>query len=107
MEGNIAHAFARKWPDVWREIEDEIPYPLGMGEVFDYKSSSEGSFRLILIASTLTHKDTAAEPVKRSIVRTTFERNKLSGRLWYQDHSNCHYARRLETFTTELIHGDD
>lgn len=73
MEGNIARAFARKCPDVWKELEDEIPYPLGYGEVFDYEPSSECSFRLILIASTLSHKDTLTESAKKGIVRTAFK----------------------------------
>jgi hypothetical protein len=24
MEGNIARAFARKWPEIWHELEDEM-----------------------------------------------------------------------------------
>jgi hypothetical protein len=39
MEGNIERAFARKCPDVWKELEDKIPYSLGYGEVFDWEAS--------------------------------------------------------------------
>lgn len=70
MEGNIARAFARKWPDIWSDIEEEIPYPLPLGEVFDYEPASGCPFRLILIASTLNHKDTLTESAKKGIVRT-------------------------------------
>ncbi len=28
MEGNVARAYARRWPDAFEEIEYEIPYPL-------------------------------------------------------------------------------
>lgn len=46
--------------DLVTEISDleEILYPLPLGEVFDYELSSQCPFRLILIASTLNHKDT-------------------------------------------------
>ncbi len=73
MEGNIARAFARKWPDVWKELDDGILYPLGLGEVFEYEPPSECPFRLILISSILSHKDTLTEPAKKGIVRTAFE----------------------------------
>ena len=73
MEGNIARAFARKWPEIWHEIEDEIPYPLPLGEVFDYEPSSECPFRILLIASTLNHRDTLTESAKKGIVRTALD----------------------------------
>jgi hypothetical protein len=70
MEGNIARAFALRWPEIWTEIEDEILYPLPLGDVFDYEPGSDCPFRLILIASTLNHKDTLTESAKKGIVRT-------------------------------------
>jgi len=73
MEGNIARAFARRWPESWSELEDEIPYPLPLGEVFDYAPSSECAFRLILIASTLHHKDAFTGAFKKGVVKTALE----------------------------------
>jgi O-acetyl-ADP-ribose deacetylase (regulator of RNase III) len=73
MEGNIARAFARRWPEIWAEIEEEIPYPLPLGEVFEYEPASESPFRLILVASTLNHKDTLTESEKKSIGRTALD----------------------------------
>lgn len=70
MEGNIARGFARRWPELWGEVEAEIPYPLPLGEVFEYEPASEGPFNLILIAATLNHKDTLSESEKKGIVRT-------------------------------------
>ena len=72
MEGNIARIFAQKWPEVWEEIEDEVPYPLPLGDVYDYKPSSKIPFQLLLIASTLHHRDTLSETAKKSIIRTWF-----------------------------------
>jgi O-acetyl-ADP-ribose deacetylase (regulator of RNase III) len=70
MEGNIARAFARRWPELWTEIEEEIPYPLPLGEVFEYEPTAESPFRLILIAATINHRETLTEPEKKGIVRT-------------------------------------
>ena len=58
---------------MWEEIEEEIPYPLALGKVFDYDLDSDCPFRLILIASTLHHKDSLSEPQKKSVVRTALE----------------------------------
>jgi O-acetyl-ADP-ribose deacetylase (regulator of RNase III) len=73
MEGNVARAFARRWPETWEELEEEIPYPLPLGEVFDYEPVLECPFRHILIASTLNHKDTLSESAKKGIVRTALD----------------------------------
>ena len=82
MEGNIARAFARRWPEVWAEIEEEISYPLTLGEVFEYEPVSESPFRLILIAATLNHKDTLTESAKKSIVRTGLD-NAITAAVGY------------------------
>lgn len=73
MEGNIARAFARRWPEIWNEIEEEIPYPLPLGDVFEYEPAAESPFRLILIAATLNHRDSLTESEKKGIVRTAFD----------------------------------
>lgn len=73
MAGNIAQQFAKKWPDVWAELVDEVPYPIGLGDVFDYEPASECQFRLIILASTLHHKDTLSENGKKAVVRTALE----------------------------------
>jgi hypothetical protein len=74
MEGNTARAFARRWKDTWRKVEHEIPYPLGLGKVFNFAlSSPAGHFMLILVASTLNHKKTVSEGLRKGIVRTAIE----------------------------------
>ncbi|MBI5847176.1 MAG: hypothetical protein HZB31_04380 [Nitrospirae bacterium] len=73
MEGNIARQFSRKWPEVWAELEDEISYPLPLGQVFDYEPVSECPFKLLLIASTLVHMGNLTEYYLKGIVRTAFE----------------------------------
>lgn len=70
MEGGIARAFAKRWPEAWDEIECEIPYPMTLGEVIGVETSPESPFRLVMIASTLHHKDTLSESDKKGVVRT-------------------------------------
>jgi len=69
--GSITLAFARKWPEVWEEIEDELPFPLPLGEVYTMKPSCDCD--LITIASTLHHQNTLSESAKKSVVRTALQ----------------------------------
>ena len=70
MEGNIARVFARRWPEAWEEIEEEITYPLPLGEVFPFEPSSDCPFHILLMASTLNHRDILSEAAKKGIVRS-------------------------------------
>ena len=70
MEGNIARAYARRWPDAWMEIEDEIRYPIRLGRTVAIHPENESGFPLVLIASTLNHVDTLDEQRKAAIVRS-------------------------------------
>lgn len=81
MEGNIARAYARRWPDAWMEIEDEIRYPIPLGRTIATHPKSESGFPLVLIASTLNHVDTLDEQGKAAIVRSAlFEAIQLASR---------------------------
>ena len=41
MEGNIARAFGRKYPDIWEELEYEIEYPISLGSSKIYQTDPE------------------------------------------------------------------
>ena len=71
IEGNICQQFSRKWPRVWKEIEDEIRYPIPLGKVFDYEPVIDCPYRVVLLASTLHHKQVLGEAAKKSIVKST------------------------------------
>lgn len=73
MPGNIAHQFARRWPEVWEEIKEDIRYPIPLGRVFDYEPVCKSPFCLILLASTLNHLDIMTEGQKKNIVKTALE----------------------------------
>ena len=70
MEGNVARAYARRWPDAWMEIEDEIKYPVPLGRAVAIHPENESGFPLVLIASTLHHLDTLTDAQKAGIVRS-------------------------------------
>lgn len=70
MEGNIARAYARSWPDAWMEIEDDIRYPVPLGRTVATHPENESGFPLVLIASTLHHLDALTEDRKAGIVRS-------------------------------------
>lgn len=75
MEGNICRQFEARWPDVWREVQDEISYPIPLGRVFDYEPAGDCPFCWIILASTLNHKDALSASVKKGIVSTALERS--------------------------------
>lgn len=70
LEGNIARSYARRWPDAWMEIEDEIRYPLRLGRTVAIRPENDSGFPLVLVASTLNHVDTLNEQGKAAIVRS-------------------------------------
>jgi hypothetical protein len=89
MEGNIARAYARRWPDAWIEIEDEIKYPVPLGRTVAIHPDNDSGFPLVLIASTLNHVDTLNEQRKAAIVRSALSEAIQLAIL--------HRARRLAT----------
>jgi O-acetyl-ADP-ribose deacetylase (regulator of RNase III) len=70
MEGNVARAFARRWPDAFEEVEDEVSYTLPLGRTIATRPESDCSFPLVLIASTLHHLDVLSDSQKAGIVRS-------------------------------------
>jgi O-acetyl-ADP-ribose deacetylase (regulator of RNase III) len=72
LEGNIARAFARRWPDAWMEIEDEIKYPIPLGRAVAIRPENDSGFSVVLIASTLHHLDALTDARKAGIVRSAF-----------------------------------
>jgi len=74
MEGNLARHFGRKWLDAWEEVQDEMIYPLGLGEVslIALDEQTVCDHRHVIIASTLHHKDTLSSSEIRHVVRSAF-----------------------------------
>ena len=69
MEGNLARAFARIYPDVWEELEYDIEYPipLGMSRVYEIHPDLDCKNSYCFIASTLNHLDTLADDEKLQV----------------------------------------
>ncbi len=63
MEGNIARAFARRYPECWEELSVDIKYPIPLGQSRCYEideglaEDEHCPYRYAVIASTLHHLD--------------------------------------------------
>lgn len=75
MEGNISRQFALRWPDVWQEIQNEMTKPIPLGRVMEFETDGECPFRLVLLASTLHHREVLSDAVKQGIIRDATERS--------------------------------
>jgi hypothetical protein len=67
MEGNVARAFAKLWPDAYEEATDQLVYPVQLGSVRPTFTESECPFRSIIFASTLHHLDVLSDADKLQI----------------------------------------
>lgn len=74
MEGNIARAFSRHYPECWEELSLDIDYPIPLGQSRLYEIDEGGAedescpYRYVLIASTLHHLDTLDNEQKTQII---------------------------------------
>jgi len=75
MEGNISRQFALRWPKVWREIQDEMRHPIPLGKVMEFETAGDCSFRLILLAATLHHREVLSDAAKQGIIRDATEKS--------------------------------
>jgi predicted adenylyl cyclase CyaB len=69
MGGNLALAFARRWPDAFMEIEDQIQYPVPLGRTILVRPKSDCPFEYVLVATTLHHLDILDEVAKLATIR--------------------------------------
>jgi O-acetyl-ADP-ribose deacetylase (regulator of RNase III) len=68
MGGTVAHGFARRWPEVFGEIEDQIGYPVPSGRAVATWPTSECPFLRVFMAATLHHLDVLADSQKAGVV---------------------------------------
>lgn len=61
LQGNIACAFARRWPDAFEEIAAQIAYPLPLGRAVLIRAETDCPFQAVLFASTLHHLEVLSE----------------------------------------------
>ncbi len=75
MEGNLCRQLEARWSDVWSEVQSEISYPIPLGKVFYYEPLVDSPFGLIMLASTLHHKDALSLSVKKGIISSVTEKS--------------------------------
>ncbi len=74
MEGNIARAFERKYPECWEELNLDIQYPIPLGqsrlyEIDDGLAEDENCpYRYAVIASTLHHLENLNNQERQQII---------------------------------------
>ncbi|MBZ0195702.1 MAG: hypothetical protein K8G78_11515 [Deltaproteobacteria bacterium] len=69
LEGNLARTFARKWPDAFMDVEDQIRYLVPLGRTVATFPENECGFPLVLVASTLHHVDVLSDEQKLGVIR--------------------------------------
>jgi hypothetical protein len=74
MEGNVARAFERRYPDLWEELSTEIEYPLPLGrcDILEIDHYYTCPHRFAVIASTLHHHPPLSDQQKRSVAESAF-----------------------------------
>lgn len=72
LEGNLARAYARRWPDSFEELGYEIPYPLPLGRAVAVRIEDDSPFRVIVLASTLHHLDVLDERQKVAVTTSAY-----------------------------------
>lgn len=70
MDGNIARAFGRLYPDAWEELEYDIDYPIALGsaKIVSIEPDLGCTNSYCILASTLNHIDVLAHKEKLKIV---------------------------------------
>lgn len=67
LEGNIARAFKRKYPDAWEAIEPEISYPIPLGSVQLIRIDPDAGcpYSYCFLVSILNHVETLKDQQKK------------------------------------------
>lgn len=96
MEGNIARAFAKKYPTAWELLEYEITYPipLGMSNIFNIEDDDDCNQKFCIIASTLHHLDVLEQSSKGNIINSALR--------YALTQANNH---QLKSFCTTIMKG--
>ena len=68
MGRTVAHAFARRWPAAFGEIEDQIAYPVPSGRAVATWPESECPFPTVFMAAMLHHLDVLPDSPKAGVV---------------------------------------
>ncbi len=94
LEGNLARAFERRFPDDWKDMQRDIRYPIPLGRTIAVPWEGDCPWKCILVASTLHHVDVYSYTEKYAIVAQAFR-------------SALHHAQQLglKTLSTTVFRG--
>ncbi len=70
MEGNLARAFSRLYPDAWDEINYKLKYPVPLGTaiVIEINPDLKCHYKFFFLASTLNHLLVLTEQEKLNVL---------------------------------------
>ena len=91
LEGNIARAFGRAYPDAWEELEYKVQYPipLGASKMYSIDPELECPFRFVIFASTLHHIETLTDQEKMDVMKTALSSSLLLAASKLLGHISC------------------
>jgi len=72
MEGNLARAFARRFPEDWHYIERDLRYPIPLTRCVHVEWDGDAPWQHYLFASTLHHTGVYTDAEKLVIIKTAF-----------------------------------
>jgi len=72
LEGNIARAFAKRFPEAWESIEGAAPFPIALGRTVLVRHDGDAPWRSFMIAATLHHVDVIDDGAKLEVMRRAF-----------------------------------
>lgn len=68
MEGAVARAFKQRWPEVFDDLESQIPHPVPLGHTVPTVPGSDFPFSLVLFAATLNHVEVLSDQQKLQVL---------------------------------------
>lgn len=70
LEGRLGRLLARKAPEVWELVSDELPLPMELGEVCAVALPEGSPWPGVVAAATLHHADVLDLKAKQAVIRT-------------------------------------
>lgn len=72
LEGNLARAFAARWPEEWEAIARQVRYPIPLGRIAGFETLGECPWPVVVLASTQHHVGVIDDGEKRRIAISAF-----------------------------------
>ena len=68
LRGNVAHAFQRRWPEAYEEIESQLRFPVPLGSAVRIDTDNDSPWTTVLFVSTLHHLETLDDASRLDVI---------------------------------------